>query len=222
MTKILTPLQHKVLQAFFAEPELKRHFYLTGGTALSAFYLKHRLSIDLDFFTHSVDLHDVERLIEGTFRANKFKFEKERSSPTYRRWLIDGELQIDVVRDIDFRVGTPQLIGDFMVDDPKNIAVNKVTTIYSRLDAKDYVDLYFLKPYLNYDIMELFKLAEMKDGGMDPFQWCKIIPDVDTFKILPQMVKPLTIKELQKFFHRLRDDILDRIKPSPENSDISG
>ena len=31
-------------------------FYLTGGTALSAFYLHHRLSEDLDFFTES----DVE------------------------------------------------------------------------------------------------------------------------------------------------------------------
>lgn len=212
MKKILTPLQHKVLQAFFEVPELKRHFYLTGGTALAAFYLHHRLSIDLDFFTHSVDIHDVDRLIEDTFRVNKFKFEKERSSATYRRWRIDGELQVDVVRDIDFRVGAPQLIGGFMVDDPKNIAVNKVTTVYSRLDAKDYVDLYFLKPFLKYDIMELFKLAGMKDGGMDPFQWSKIIVDVDTFTVLPQMVKPLTIRELQKFFHRLRNDILDNLK----------
>jgi predicted nucleotidyltransferase component of viral defense system len=27
-----------------------RFFYLTGGTALAAYYLRHRLSEDLDFF----------------------------------------------------------------------------------------------------------------------------------------------------------------------------
>ncbi len=210
--KILTPLQHKVLEIFFKIPDLKRHFYLTGGTALAAFYLKHRLSIDLDFFTHSVEIHDVERLVEDTFQASGLHFQKERSSPTFRRYLINGELQVDVVRDIDFRIGAPQWIDGVMVDTSKNIAVNKVATIYGRLEPKDYVDLYFLKPYLNYDIMELFKLAEMKDGGMDPFQWTKIIADVDTFTVLPQMLKPLTIKELQKFFHKLRNEILDALK----------
>lgn len=29
---------------------LRREFYLTGGTALTSFYLQHRLSDDLDFF----------------------------------------------------------------------------------------------------------------------------------------------------------------------------
>ncbi|MDP2600109.1 MAG: nucleotidyl transferase AbiEii/AbiGii toxin family protein [Deltaproteobacteria bacterium] len=210
--KILTPLQHKTLQVFFSVPELKRHFYLTGGTALSAFYLQHRLSIDLDFFTHSIDIHEVEPLIEDAFKAKGLRIEKERSSPTFRRWLINKELRVDVVRDIDFRVGTPQLIDNFMVDDPKNIAVNKITTIYGRLEPKDYVDLYFLKPYLNFDIMELFKLGQIKDGGLEPFQWAKIIADVDTFTLLPQMVKPLTLKKLQTFFHRLRGEVIDSLK----------
>jgi len=46
---ILTTLQSKFLEKFF---NLTQEFYLTGGTALSAFYLKHRNSIDLDLFTH--------------------------------------------------------------------------------------------------------------------------------------------------------------------------
>ncbi|MBI3956224.1 nucleotidyl transferase AbiEii/AbiGii toxin family protein [Candidatus Gottesmanbacteria bacterium] len=33
--------------------ELTRWYYLTGGTALSEFYLHHRLSEDIDFFTRS-------------------------------------------------------------------------------------------------------------------------------------------------------------------------
>jgi predicted nucleotidyltransferase component of viral defense system len=47
---ILTPLQRRFLNAF-SQTELKKDFFLTGGTALAHFYLQHRLSDDLDFFT---------------------------------------------------------------------------------------------------------------------------------------------------------------------------
>ena len=59
--QILTPLQKESLNIFFSLPEAN-NFYLTGGTALAAFYLQHRLSEDLDIFTRE------ERLIryEGT------------------------------------------------------------------------------------------------------------------------------------------------------------
>lgn len=47
---ILTPLHKKTLAAI-GQTTLADSFYLTGGTALSAFYLEHRYSVDLDFFT---------------------------------------------------------------------------------------------------------------------------------------------------------------------------
>lgn len=48
--EILTNLQRKILVLFSNLPD-KDAFYLTGGTALSAFFIKHRMSHDLDFFT---------------------------------------------------------------------------------------------------------------------------------------------------------------------------
>ncbi|MFQ6091943.1 MAG: nucleotidyl transferase AbiEii/AbiGii toxin family protein [bacterium] len=48
--KVLTPLQEDFI-GFFAKTVLKDTFLLTGGTALSAFYLQHRISEDVDFFT---------------------------------------------------------------------------------------------------------------------------------------------------------------------------
>jgi predicted nucleotidyltransferase component of viral defense system len=46
----LTPLQAAFLTRFFAT-DSGQLFFLTGGTALAAFYLHHRLSVDLDLFT---------------------------------------------------------------------------------------------------------------------------------------------------------------------------
>lgn len=48
--RILYPHQIAILKLFFASP-FSRSFFLTGGTALSAFYLFHRESQDLDFFS---------------------------------------------------------------------------------------------------------------------------------------------------------------------------
>jgi predicted nucleotidyltransferase component of viral defense system len=210
---ILTPLQEKVLQVFFSVPELKKKFYLTGGTALAAFYLKHRLSEDLDLFTHSLPIDSVERIIEDAWKKAKLKVKRERASATFRRYLIQNELQVDVVQDIDFRIGAPELRGTFMVDHTKNIAVNKVTAIYGRLEPKDYVDLYFLKKYQNFNILELLEWARQKDSGIENFQWSKLIGAVDNFSVLPTLIKPLSLHELKAFFHSLREQILDNLKP---------
>lgn len=48
---ILTKNQTLLLEQISKDNRFLKHFYLTGGTALSEFYLHHRLSEDLDFFS---------------------------------------------------------------------------------------------------------------------------------------------------------------------------
>jgi hypothetical protein len=47
-SSVNTPIKCQFLKAFFAR---EKRFFLTGGSALGLFYLDHRLSYDLDFFT---------------------------------------------------------------------------------------------------------------------------------------------------------------------------
>jgi hypothetical protein len=47
-SRALTALKKDFLKAFF---DRNQAFFLTGGSALGVFYLQHRLSYDLDFFT---------------------------------------------------------------------------------------------------------------------------------------------------------------------------
>jgi predicted nucleotidyltransferase component of viral defense system len=59
----LTPLQIDFLQRFFAS-SIGADFFLTGGTALAAYYLHHRHSDDLDLFTlDTLRLRETDRLI---------------------------------------------------------------------------------------------------------------------------------------------------------------
>jgi predicted nucleotidyltransferase component of viral defense system len=212
--KILTGLQEKILKAFFLDPYLREHFYLTAGTALSAFYLQHRLSDDLDLFTHSAGIETAARMFEDVLKNAKIDFTKELSSSTFRRYRVEGSLQVDLVRDVDFRLGAPLLKDGFMVDNEKNITLNKVLAIYGRMDPKDYVDLYFLKDLLKFDIMEMIGLARNKDAGMDAFQWAKVIMDAENIEILPRMIRPIVLNDLKKFFADLRREILVAIKPT--------
>ena len=46
-----SPAQREVLTQLITHPDIEKNFFLTGGTALSVFYLHHRLSDDLDLFT---------------------------------------------------------------------------------------------------------------------------------------------------------------------------
>lgn len=211
---ILTPIQERVLDIFFSVPLLRQHFYLTGGTALSEFYLHHRYSDDLDFFTHSMEIDIAQRLIEDALSENSVSFQKQTSSATFRRYLLDGELQIDLVREYDFRVGIPQLHRNYMVDTPQNIVINKIVALYGRLDAKDYVDLFFLSKYLpEFKIMELIKIGQNKDGGLEAFQWVKVTSDVDTLSILPRMIVPVKMSQIKSFFHKLHEEIILALTP---------
>ena len=48
---ILSENQRKLLKIIGNNKNICQYFYLTGGTALAEFYLHHRLSEDLDFFS---------------------------------------------------------------------------------------------------------------------------------------------------------------------------
>src|SRR3989344_1410211 len=51
MTSILSDNQRRLLTLLSEEVQICQSFYLSGGTALAEFYLQHRLSEDLDFFS---------------------------------------------------------------------------------------------------------------------------------------------------------------------------
>lgn len=199
--------------ALFTDPWFRRHFYLTGGTALAAFHLFHRYSDDLDFFSHGVDLTPVRNLMTSAGKKLGSSVESVQTSPGFLRFQIGSELKVDVVADIEYRVGAPELAGDFMVDNLKNIAVNKVCAILGRLEAKDYVDLYMILKQGQMDINELLSLGRKKDAGLDPFLWASLIAEVRQLAIMPRMIEPVSRPDLEKFFLRLRDDILDRLNP---------
>jgi hypothetical protein len=75
---------------------LQDRFFLTGGTALSVFYLHHRQSNDLDFFTlKQSDLSEIDFSIKTIW---KNLYTKIKESPNFLSVLIQN-VKIDFVID---------------------------------------------------------------------------------------------------------------------------
>lgn len=73
--KILTKSQEIVLRAVAQSAYLKKEFYFTGGTALSAVYLGHRYSDDLDIFTQKdLDVTQIRRLVSRWSKQYYFRW----------------------------------------------------------------------------------------------------------------------------------------------------
>ncbi len=216
VSDVLTPLQGRFLRAFFTG-DVGSRFFLTGGTALGAFYLHHRLSEDVDLFTTDDDALPLARR-EMPAIANSLgcQVRSGATTPHFQMFFLESPdaptLKIDLVRDTDIQFGARQKIEGVILDAEENIAVNKILSIFGRTESKDFVDLYFLLQ-AGYDFKQLVALAKQKDTGLTEFWLAGMMREVAKLKHLPIMLKPLTLEELRAFFLELGDREFLDLKP---------
>jgi len=175
---MLYPLQDKVLQVLASTDN---RFYVTGGTALSRAYLNHRFSDDLDFFVNQDQTYkeQVERIFESLTQSG-FTVERAAIHESFSRCFIHEDktsLKVDLVNDIEYRVGDVKKTPFFIrTDTMRNILSNKITAL-GRLEAKDVVDIIYICRNLSFNWKDIFNEAERKDIWVNP---------VDTASLLEQ------------------------------------
>lgn len=203
MTKepsILTPAQENFLKQL-GHSKLVDFFFFTGGTALSEYYLKHRLSEDLDFFSQEEPpLEIIENFVVKVARELKF------SSPEVRKIFNRTIVTYPEVLKVEFvfmpfeNIEKPKKIGDLYVDSLVDIGVNKLHTLLERGEPKDFVDIYFITKY-HKSILDLINLMRTKfDVKYRNIDIGAALLKVEDIKELPKMLKPLKVDELVTFF----------------------
>ena len=200
-----TPLKRDFLLAWFAQ---EQRFFLTGGSALGLFYLDHRRSYDLDLFTSDeVEGKEVQNLVQRTAAQLGADCAALRTAPDFHRFRLtrgDEREVIDVVVD-----RAPQLdvqkasFGNIRVDTLREIIANKLTTLLSRTELKDVVDLYFLEQ-AGHDLLAAFPDAQAKDGGWDPAVVSMLLAGLHVGEMPAWMIKTLARADLEAFLNRLR------------------
>ncbi|MEK7550788.1 MAG: nucleotidyl transferase AbiEii/AbiGii toxin family protein [Patescibacteria group bacterium] len=211
-------LQDKFLEEFFSE-SFASDFYLTGGTALSRFYLNHRESDDIDLFTQNqkIDFSHVNFLVLRILNKLNLKIIKQINTDTFLQYITKDEkgdlLKIDFVKEIPVHFGEFKIVGKTRVDSIENIGSNKVLTIFGRRDAKDFIDLYFIlqKTKLRFDY--LYNLAIQKDLGLSEFYLANSMRQIENISIYPKMLVKLDKNKLIKFYSNLAEKLIKRVKP---------
>ena len=180
---ILSPIQKEFLLFFSSLPDQER-FYLTGGTALAAFYLGHRRSYDLDLFTSEENLVlPFSRNLEGKLKEKGWNGRVTKRFSSYVEFLVEKEgqqLRIDLAQDSPYRLEEVNL-SEFgvYINSYKDIAAEKVLAYYGRWEPRDAVDLYFLMRKEN--VYDLLSWAKEKDPGFDLYWFAIALQRIEDF-----------------------------------------
>lgn len=213
---VLTEAQKTALRIVGQESAMG-HFYLSGGTALSAFYLTHRLSDDLDFFTREdVRLTDASACVARVREA--IQATEVRSDRLHDRHLFfftypEGELKIEFSRYAFDQLDSPTMdeFSGMRIDSLRDIAANKLAALLDRFDPKDFVDLYFLLNDRSLDDTRRDAVQKFRLQISDLFLGSELAK-VRRIEVLPKMLKPLTVSELKSFFtqqaRRLKNNVV--------------
>lgn len=202
---ILSKKQQELLTILGEESAIYDNFYLTGGTALAEFYLQHRLSEDLDFF--SEELFEPESILITLRKIqNKVGFEKIQYEQSFNRNLYflifsDETIKTEFTYFPFPRIQVKKKIGALFIDSLQDIAVNKVFTIYQKPRVRDFIDLYLIMQQESWSLEVLVKLAQAKfDHHIDPIQLGAKLTSVEEYKDFPHMVTQLDARIWQTFF----------------------
>lgn len=148
----------------FAESDLKDVFRFTGGTALSAFFLEHRLSNDLDFFSNEkISIHMCQQFLKGLPFADIFSATKKFDRNIFILRPRDGStLKVEFTYYPLQNIEETWDMEGLQVDSFLDMIVNKLCAIADRIEAKDYVDVYWALKDGVHSLEELIELAEQK------------------------------------------------------------
>ena len=174
-------------------------FYLVGGTGV-ALQLKHRLSLDLDFFTKK-DI-DTKALIQKIKNLGDFSIEKEAQNS------LTGVFQGTIITFLKYDY--PCLfqfknLEEIKIADLKDIGCMKVSAVSSRGTKKDFIDLFFICRK-TISLGDLLKLFEKKYKSVD-YNMIHILKSLVYFEDaeknpMPKMIIPVSWKEVKSFFKK--------------------
>lgn len=208
----LTPLQSAVLDAFFGA---EREFFLSGGGALVGFHLLHRETTDLDLFTTSAEAFERARVVLPNVISHMGgALTIRQDAPGFRRAVVqqgEDELVVDLVRDVGAQANDKLQIEGIVVDPVEEIFSNKLTTLVSRQEIRDLVDVLELERR-GLRVEDFLDEANRKDGGCTPATLAYLLSEWP----LPDNVKlpaGYSVEELRTFRAALAERLVRAALP---------
>ncbi len=203
---ILTPFQKKFLSLVAKNKPISGSFYLTGEIALAAYYLNHRYSEDLDFFSENeVDILAINvflKEIKAAIGIKKIDFQQSFNRNLFFHHTGSEILKAEFTYFPFHQIEPPDKRSGIRVNSLTDIATDKAFTIVQNPRARDFIDLYcILKSNVNISFEKLIKMARVKfDWHIDPIQLGTQLLKAQDIKDLPRMIKKLDHQAWRDFF----------------------
>lgn len=214
------PIQRDILRRVINNRTIRENFFLTGGTALSVFYLHHRTSVDLDLFTvKKVPLDDIYLWITRSWPGETARINQNE----FIIQMLIKDIKVDIVFDsVSFDEPREKYYFDedkfIMIDSLRNIAASKLTAMVSRREIKDFVDFYYLnKKITAMDLDTIYIHAQRKEGMFDdpPMVAYQLEANLGFIKenpeIIPEIRIAFDINDFYTFYENLIHTIYHRI-----------
>jgi predicted nucleotidyltransferase component of viral defense system len=202
----LNNLQNDFLREFFKR---ESSFFLTGGAALAGFYLGHRKTEDLDFFTLENEIENGFNIIKDVANVLNATVEAIQTSPDFRRFLItrnNESVVIDLIREYVYQIDREKnKINGIRIDSPQEILANKLCALLSRSEIRDLVDIYELEK-AGFQVEDAVSAASLKDTGLTSAQLGWILSQIKfgDDAIIPSEIK---VEEWRKYL----DNLIERL-----------
>ena len=178
------------------ESKIFADFYMAGGTAL-ALQLKHRQSIDLDWFSQKPI--ETRKVIELLSKLGNLSVQYESEDTLH---MILDEVKISVFY-YPYNLIKPFVLyaeGVFLANEI-DIACMKLQAISSRGSKKDFIDLFFLlKKYQIHELLDFFneKYAKIKYNHLHLLKSLVFFDDADC-EPMPIMLINISWEEIKEF-----------------------
>ena len=214
---ILTTTQSDFLQLASTKPEITNWFYLTGGTALAEFYLHHRFSEDLDFFTQNKIIHEpIDKLMKQIATKLHAKVTQEIQMGIYLYFLHFAKggkvLKVDFAQRPFSELETGTTYHALKIASLWDITVDKLYTILHRTNARDFVDLYFAYQEVGCNQEQLIHgLAEKYELNIGEISIASRLLRIKDVEDYPKMIKPLDKSKMEDFYFDLAKEFEHKI-----------
>jgi hypothetical protein len=146
-------------------------FALAGGYAVQAAGLVMRPSEDIDLFTAWERRAEFDAAVDAVvdaYRAAGLSVESDRRHDAFVRLTVsDGEHTSRVELAVDSRANEPILMTIGPVLHPDDAVTNKMTALYARAFARDFIDIDAAIQSGRYDRETLLRLVERVEIGFD-------------------------------------------------------
>ena len=187
-----------------AEYEILSEFTFVGGSAI-AYYLKHRLSEDLDFFSWRKQLPENTSFFLKDISKNH-KVEIVNLTSQTLDMFIDGIKVTFFANDWDvLKENRKSISGNIFIAELKLLSAMKVNTLSLRAKFRDYYDLYVINKE-RFTLKDIYNHAAFYLPGITKKVFgmqLTYIDDIEDENI--QHLNPkykLTIKDIQKHFEK--------------------